>query len=122
MLVGGAADTESLYLSSFLLTVEYVHVTSEERAQVVELYQNPAGIRYLVPDQQYFQGYIIPQATLLSSSTPLSILLQNITQPVHSFFISFRWVQDVTRVKGATGAGNAVGGRNIWNVGVSILV
>jgi hypothetical protein len=120
----GSAITEADYYtagdsgSAYALTVEYGHTTDDERMQMVSLYKDMDGVRYLMPEVQQAQPQVIAASVSLAAGVqPQTQTLQNLDMPTYCLFVMFRWVADLTRQAGTNAVGyTAVHGRDLFNV------
>jgi hypothetical protein len=92
-------------VSNIQLHLDGIHLTGEERDELVKAIKAPEGLAKLYEDIQIQNGIIVP-----TSSTTFRVQLTNVTQPVRSLFFFFIDPLDVagnnTRaVSGSTSAG-----------------
>lgn len=96
---------------------EYQHLYDDEREKLEAIYKMPR--RYVFSEQQYVSRSLIPAATLLNGGT-VTVTMNELTQPVNSFFVFLRWEVDVDRV--LNNPANGSFGMNLWNVGKFIFL
>ncbi len=112
--------TPDQFLLDCTLNAEYIHVLEGERKQMTMLYKNPAGLRQIFYDQQYYSNEKLPGTTNLTSNYQWTTYVKNLTRPVCAIHTLFRWAQDVSALCGfgsGTGAGiYGQGGRDLFNM------